>query len=63
MTAGILEIQMRPKKTRVTTRAEGNRNIYAPRTPEMAPLAPTIGSMESGPLRAKAYAAIIPENR
>ncbi len=32
--------------TSVSTRAPGNRTRYAPKTPAIAPLAPTVGTVE-----------------
>jgi hypothetical protein len=37
-----------PKKTIVFTPALGNSNAYAPRIPDIAPLAPIMGTCESG---------------
>ncbi len=38
----------KPMGIKVSTRARGNRIKYAPRTPATAPLAPMVGTRESG---------------
>ena len=49
--------------TSVTIRDFGYRTKYAPITPAMAPLAPTIGTTESGAAIVCARAAAIPQSR
>src|SRR4030042_5544194 len=61
--AGILTVVIKnPKKIKVYTVALGKRSKYAPRMPEIAPLAPIIGIVECGSAVAFAYAAITPQN-
>ena len=48
-----------PRNTSVETRAAGNITTYAPRTPAMAPDAPTIGSGCTSPWP---IAATIPQS-
>ncbi len=62
--AGIFTVVTKiPKISKVWTFALGKRIIYAPRTPETAPLAPIMGIVEFGFVMAWEYAATIPQNR
>ena len=64
MTAGIRTSRMKkPKTMRVKTLARGKRRRYAPSTPETAPLAPIIGTVDSGPKPVCPRAAPTPEAR
>ena len=50
-------------KTAVSTRECGYRTKYAPITPAIAPLAPIIGTSESGFIATCPKTAIAPQNR
>ena len=54
---------MRKKKNNVRTRARGNRTMYAPSTPAMAPLAPICGAPDDGETSVCAYVAMSPHSR
>jgi hypothetical protein len=60
MNAGI---GMMKKKTQVKIGARGNMSMYAPKTPAIAPDAPTSGTAEPGKTNDCAYAAATPHNK
>ena len=56
-------VQNNPRKINVLILAKGNRIRYAPNIPDIAPLAPTIGILESRSVVICPKAASVPQRK
>lgn len=56
-------VQKNPRKIKVLIFAKGNKIRYAPKIPEMAPLTPTIGILESKSVAICPNAASVPQTK
>ena len=64
MMAGIRTmVQKKPRKIKVFIFAKGNKIKYPPNTPDIAPLAPTMGILESRSVAIWPRAARVPQTK